>query len=117
MSSVHHHEWRLRAPAQRLWPYVADTQRLNEALGLPPWDFEDLKTSDGLKRTGSMSYMGMEISWDELPYEWIEDKELSVERQFKNGPVLWYRSHVRLEPFGEGTLLRQTLEFEPRMWP
>src|SRR5258708_3431287 len=98
MASVHHHEWRLRASPQKLWPYVADTQRLNAALGLPQWGFEDEKTPAGKKRTGRMTYMGMAISWDERPFEWTEGKELSVERAFHNGPVLSYRSHVRLEP-------------------
>jgi hypothetical protein len=116
MASVHHHEWRLRASADKLWPYVADTQRLNAALGLPQWEFQDERTPIGKKRTGRMTYMGMEISWDERPYEWTEGKELSVERAFHNGPVLSYRSHVRLEPLeGGGTLLRHSLEFEPRV--
>jgi hypothetical protein len=29
-------EWRLRASPERLWPFVADTNRFNRDTGLPP---------------------------------------------------------------------------------
>jgi hypothetical protein len=115
VANVYHFEWRLRASPTALWPYVSDTQRLNEALGLPEWRFKDARLPEGgLHRTGAMRYMGLPVRWEEKPFEWTEGKELGVERIYETGPITILRSRVKLTPHEQGTLLQHSLEFEPR---
>lgn len=113
--SVYHFEWRLRASPLALWPFVSDTQRLNEAIGLPEWRFTDKPGQGTIVRDGEMRYLGVPIRWDEKPFEWVEGKELGVERLYANGPLRRLKSRVRLSPDGErGTHLQHSLEFEAR---
>ena len=115
MSQTYHFEWRLAASPQALWPYVSDTQRLNAAIGLPEWKFTDRSTPGGAQRDGRFDYLGMiPIEWEEKPFEWVEGRELGVERLYRTGPILSLRSHVQLLPDEGGTRLMHSLEFEPR---
>ncbi len=119
MESVYHFEWNLRASPRALWPYVSDTQRLNQALGLAPWQFTEFRNDGGnVGRTGEMRFAGMPIRWEEKPFEWVAGSELGVERHYKNGPLSLLRSTVRLEASGDGTLLKHSVAYEPRgaMW-
>ena len=95
-------KWTLKTPPEKLWPYVSNTDRLNRAFGLSPVDFTDLETDEGVARTGKMSALGMAIEWQEFPFEWVKNKEHSVFRWYRSGPIsaLWNR--VTLAPSEDG---------------
>ena len=47
--------WELEAPPERLWPYVADTERLDRAAGLPAVDFaSEADPAGGARRFGAV---------------------------------------------------------------
>ncbi len=115
MQSVYHFEWLLRAAPRELWPFVSDTQRLNEALGMPPITYTERYTQDGHhRRVGQMTLHGIDIAWDEKLYNWVVGREWSTERRYESGPLLTLRSTPRMETVDGGTRLTHTLEFQPR---
>ena len=39
--------WHFNLAPERLWPVLADTNRFNEAMGLPPYDLEETPQPNG----------------------------------------------------------------------
>lgn len=105
----------LTSAAHDLWPFVSDTDRMNQVIGLPPVHVER-QHEPGSKRTFlSNRVLGMRLRWQELPFEWIEGHRWSVLRVFESGLMRWYRVQMDLEPLAtSGTRLRYVMEFEPR---
>ena len=65
--------WTFDLPPDRLWPVLADTNRFNEAVGLPPYTLEQTLQSNGtVLRRGRGKAAGFNLEWEEKPYEWIE---------------------------------------------
>lgn len=113
-----HFSWsfELRSPPEKLWPYVAHTDRMNKSFGLAPVDFTDEAAPEGgTRRYGSMRALGMGLGWREYPFEWIKNREHSVFRWYKSGPLsaLWNRVHLAPTPSG-GTRLTHEIWVEPR---
>jgi eukaryotic-like serine/threonine-protein kinase len=108
--------WQLTSSPAALWPFVADTDRFNKAVGLAPVTFVDTPRPDGLvKRTGHIRVLGLSVSWRELPFEWVKQRMHSVFRWYDAGPIaaLWNEvSLVRRE--GGGTELRHQIWLTPR---
>ena len=109
-------QWKLSSSAEALWPYLSNTDRVNQAVGLPAVryrTFQDPKL--GMRRIASVRAMGMTMEWEEHPFEWIEGRRLSVLRQFPSGPFHWFTNIVELNPQSDGgTLVVQTLAMVPR---
>ncbi len=108
--------WRLRSSPRALWPFVADTDRFNKAVGLAPVVFTDEARPDGVvKRTGEIRVLGMQVSWREYPFEWIRGREHSVFRWYNAGPIAALWNRVSLVPIeGGGTELRHDIWLSPR---
>ncbi len=105
----------LASAAQDLWPYVSDTDRMNQVIGLPPVHVERLREAGQSRTFLSNRVLGMALRWQELPFEWIEGHRWSVSRLFDTGLMRWYRVQMDLEPLASGgTRLRYAMEFEPR---
>jgi serine/threonine protein kinase len=108
--------WTLRSPPEKLWPLVANTDRFNRAIGLAEVDFVDTAQSDGSPlRIGKMRTLGLNIEWREYPFEWVREREHSVFRSYRAGPIsaLWNR--VRMVPTADGgTELTHELWLMPR---
>lgn len=111
-------EWILQSPPESLWQYVANTERLNRAIGLPAVDYENRFDSEGrLHRFGSFKLGLIKIRWEEHPFEWVEGKRMGVLRQFDSGPFKWFLSTVELERLPDNrTQLRHRIRVEPRNW-
>lgn len=102
--------WKLRASPEQLWPYVADTERFNRAVGLPEVTFEDSPDPrGGARRTGQFRLAGMSVKWDEHPFEWVSGREHSVFRDYKAGPFrgLWNRVQLLAAPGGGTELIHE----------
>ncbi len=105
----------LSSPAHDLWPYVSDTDRMNQVVGLPPVEVERVREGGPSRTFLSNRVLGMRLRWQEFPFEWIEGKRWSVLRVFEGGLMRWYRVQMDLEPLAAGgTRLRYAMEFEPR---
>lgn len=105
----------LSSSAQALWPFVGDTDRMNEAVGLPAVKVERVREQNTLRTFLSNRVLGMHLRWEELPFEWIEGQGWSIHRRLESGLMRWYRVRPELEPLGDGgTRLRYVMQFEPR---
>jgi serine/threonine protein kinase len=108
--------WKLRSSPTALWPFVADTDRCNEATGTPAVSFVDRALpGGGVERTGDLRVLGLSLRWREYPFEWVAFREHSVFRAYRSGPVsaLWNR--VSLTPLADGgTELTHELWVTPR---
>ncbi len=108
----------LKTEPGRLWRYLADTSRLNEAAGLPEWKLSYVPESDGgSHQVGELRYMGWRVRWDEHPFEWIEGRQYEVVRSYHNGPLRRFQMAVFLRPENGGTLLEESITVEPRWLP
>ncbi|MDF2692448.1 MAG: stkP 5 [Labilithrix sp.] len=109
--------WRLRSSPEQLWPFVADTDRLNKAVGLTPVEFTDQTRPDGgVDRTGEIQVLGLQVSWREYPFEWIRHREHSVFRWYTTGPIaaIWNKVTFVALPDGRGTELQHDIWLSPR---
>ncbi|MEO1291705.1 MAG: DUF5939 domain-containing protein [Pseudomonadota bacterium] len=111
-------------PPLALWPLLADTNRLNEALDLPRYE---VCTAEGGGEAGdaldapvtfgplARSISGVRgLTWDEVPHEWVAGQWWRFDRQFRSGPLLRLMATMGLTqtPTG-GALVRFALLAEP----
>lgn len=108
-------EWLFAATPEAVWPLLADTNRLNQVMGNPPVRYTDAPDPrGGIRRHGCYSLHGLPLKWEELPYEWVEGRELGVRRRFVGGPNAAFAMRATLTPEGAGTRVHLRLEFQPR---
>jgi serine/threonine protein kinase/class 3 adenylate cyclase len=108
-------DWTLTGTPAQLWPHVSKTDRVNRAIGLGAIDYETVKEDGDVRRYAQLNVAGMNLSWREHPYEWIEGRRLGILREFSQGPFLWFRSVVELQDNGDGTTrLVHSIDVEPR---
>jgi len=103
------------APPDRLWRYIADTNRLNQYAGLPEFKFQYIPEQDGGSRqVGETRYMGWRLRWDEHPFQWVEGRYYELVRTYHNGPIRKFHTAVTLHDNKSGTVVEQRIECEPR---
>jgi hypothetical protein len=75
--------WNFELPLSReqLWPLLADTSRLNRALGLGEMKFEDR----GGVRHGSSRQGGVQHAWVEVPWNWVAGEWIESVRLYEKG--------------------------------
>ena len=107
--------WHFDLSPERLWPVLADTNRFNEAMGLPPYDLEETPQPNGtVLRRGKGKAAGFTLEWEEKPYEWIHGRSFKQGRVFSKGPFRTFGPNFTLDPEGAGSKVTYTLEWEPR---
>lgn len=108
--------WKLASQPDELWPLVSNTERLNEAIGLPAVTYRTEKDPKlGLRKFGTFTVSGIKVSWEEHPFEWIEGQRMGVLREYESGPLRWFMSVVTLKPAASGgTELSHQIRMEPR---
>ncbi len=109
-------QWHLKSAAADLWPAVSNTERINCAVGVPSVVYDTKRDDHGrLRKYGTFRMAGLQIGWEEHPFEWVEGQRLGILREFHQGPFVWFLSIVELVPEpGGGTLLRHTVRIKPR---
>ena len=96
------YQWTLDAAVDQLWPLVADTNRFNQAIGLPKPSFT-VDHSNGERRTfAEARFKGIKLRWQEFPFQWVRLRELSVLRIFQSGPFESVTSTIKLTPLRDG---------------
>ncbi len=82
-----------------LWPWIADTSRMNRALGTAEMTFEERAG----KRWGTAKPGGVRHEWIELPWNWVANQWLTATRIYERGFMkVMYAIH-QLEPIAAGT--------------
>lgn len=106
--------WQLKSSPARLWPYVADTQRFNQASGLPAIDYLEIPLeTGGSRRIGRATRFGVTVEYEDYPFEWVQEEGFSNLRIFSRGPIARTCVRLRLEPNPAGTLLSYDVEVIP----
>ena len=107
--------WTFDLSPSVLWPVLADTNRFNEAMGLPPYLLEETPQPNGtVLRRGRGKAAGFTLEWEEKPYEWVLGRHFNVSRVFSKGPSRRFGPVFDLEPDGKGgSVVRYALEWEP----
>ncbi len=109
-------EWDFVPKPESMWPHVSHTDRINRALGLPPATFtKTVRDGQGVVTMAEANFAGMKMRWREHPFTWIENREMTIFREFESGPFQWVLSHVELHPLaGGGTHLVHRFEYRAR---
>jgi class 3 adenylate cyclase len=107
--------WTFDLPPDRLWPVLADTDRFNEAMGLPAYTLEATPQPNGtVVRRGKGKAAGFALEWEEKPYEWIAGRHFRQSRVFTKGPFRRFGPVFDLKPDGNGgSHVTYALEWEP----
>ncbi len=106
--------WHFELPPERLWPVLADTNRFNEAMGLPAYVLQETPQPNGtILRTGKGKAAGFALEWEEKPYEWIHGRHFRQARVFTKGPFRRFGPVFDIEPQGGGSRVSYALEWEP----
>ena len=86
---------------EMLWPFIADSSRMNRALGTAEMTFVE---RDG-KRYGSSKAGGVKHEWLEVPWNWIAEQWLTCTRIYDKGFMKVMFAIHRLDPTPNGTRL------------
>lgn len=83
---------------EQIWPHIADTSRMNRALGTAEMTFVE---RDG-KRYGSSKPGGVRHEWYEVPWSWVANQWLTCTRIYERGFMkVMYAIH-RVDPLPTG---------------
>ena len=109
-------EYDMTSSPAALWPGVSNTDRFNQAAGLPSITYESMTDSDGrIRKFGQFRLGGVAVKWEEHPFEWIEGQRFSVLREFAAGPFAWFMNTVELIPLPNGgTHVKHHVKIQPR---
>jgi adenylate cyclase len=103
-------------PRERVWPILSKTDWINRSMGLPPVKYDITPAVGGGSNVHARArFMGLELRWEERPFQWLENEFYEVERIFESGPLR--RAHLIWEfheHAGHGTRIRVHTKFEPR---
>lgn len=75
--------WHFEVPlaVERLWPFIADSSRMNRSLGVAEMKFHD----DGTVRRGSSKPAGVLHEWVEVPWKWVAGQWMESVRLYDKG--------------------------------
>src|SRR5689334_559947 len=106
----------LKASAEQLWPVVADTDRLNRAVGLAPIALTPIDDAGAARFLVSTVSAGFPLEYEERPFSFVENRGFSVKRSVRKGALRSIENGYRIEPLeGGGSRLTITLTVEPRV--
>jgi class 3 adenylate cyclase len=102
-----------RSPVGALWPYVANTERTNRAVGMAPVRYRPA-TGGAARFIGSTNLGGFDVEYDERPAEWEEERFFRIDRRMHSGPIAGIDMRFYFEPRGAGSQVRIHLTFDPK---
>ena len=105
---------RLEVPPMDVWSFFADTDRMNQLIGLPAVRFSPSPGGQKGHYRATIRILGVPVHYEELPFDWVEGRYYKATRRFARGPFESLGGGVRLEPADGGTLLEVFAEINPR---
>jgi class 3 adenylate cyclase len=100
-----HYRWEydLKASPEKLWPFVADTNRFNRDTSVPAVEVKPEKRRlRNARRRLRLSIFGMPVEWEEQPFEWVRPSRFGVRRTYNKGPVAEMKALAELSSRPEG---------------
>jgi len=112
-------EFDLKSSPERLWPFIADTNRFNRDTGVPEIEIDPAhKPLRNARRKVRLSIYGLPVEWEEQPFEWVKPFRFGIDRVYSKGPLSRLRVLAELNPNeGGGTHLVYQLWSTPRNLP
>jgi class 3 adenylate cyclase len=112
-------EFDLKSSPERLWPFIADTNRFNRDTGVPEIEVDTVhQPLRNARRKIKLSIFGLPIEWEEQPFEWVKPYRFGTERVYSKGPMARLRVLAELTPkAGGGTHLNYQVWSTPRNLP
>jgi len=107
----------LKASPEKLWPFVADTNRFNRDSGVPAVAVASGKGSRlrNAKQRLRLSLYGMSLEWEEQPFEWVRPQRFGIIRKYTRGPMAQLRALAELTPRSDGgTTLKYSVSATPK---
>lgn len=102
-------------PREVVWPALTNTDWFNRALGLPAVRYEFQPRAEGGSSTTARARLaGLEVVWQELPFEWLEPEFYRVRRLIERGPLREATVALELHAQPNGTRILITAEILPR---
>jgi class 3 adenylate cyclase len=99
----YHWEYDLKSTPEKLWPFVADTNRFNRDTNVPAVEVERTKRRlRNARRRVRLSVLGMPVEWEEQPFEWVRPARFGVKRTYSKGPVAEMRALAEFTPRADG---------------
>ena len=92
-----------------LWPFLADTERMNRGAGMRPLEIAALADESAARYVIRTRLEGFGVEYEERPFEWILYERFGVRRDMRNGPVTRLEFSATLAPTDDGGT-RVTLE-------
>jgi adenylate cyclase len=102
---------------EKVWAFLADTDRMNRAIDLPSIRFVPLPDRSLTGHYKAETHvMGMLLEYEEYPWDWVEPRYYQMRRRFKSGPIEEIRGGIRMEPTSTGSDLEAWASITPRGW-
>src|SRR4029078_10129076 len=101
----YHKRWEfdLKSSPERLWPYIADTNRFNRDTGVPQIDVGPAdKQLRNARRKIRLGFYGLPVEWEEQPFEWVKPVRFGVERVYSKGPLARLRMRAEVTHNSDG---------------
>src|SRR4029078_11611847 len=101
----YHKRWEfdLKSSPERLWPFIADTNRFNRDTGVPQIEAHSSnKRLRNPRRKVKLSIYGLPVEWEEQPFEWVKPSRFGIERVYSKGPLARLKMRAELQPNSNG---------------
>ena len=104
-----------KAPADKIWPAMADTARYNEAAQLPRHEITETRLANNNMRFTARAKMGpFDLVWNDLPCNWVRNRWFEHARIFETGPIADLTAQLRLTPTADGCRGEYSVEASAR---
>ena len=79
----------MASPPERVWPFLADTERFNRLIGSHDVTYRPIEegSASSARFVAETRAGGFKLTYDELPFEWTYERAFSVHRRMHGGPV------------------------------
>ncbi|HEY8089459.1 MAG TPA: adenylate/guanylate cyclase domain-containing protein [Polyangiaceae bacterium] len=100
----------MASPPERVWPFLADTERFNRLIGSHDVTYRPIEegSSSSARFVAETRAGGFKLVYEEFPFEWSHQRTFGVHRRMRGGPVASYTWRCSLKRSsasdGEGAL-------------
>jgi class 3 adenylate cyclase len=88
----------MASPPERVWPFLADTERFNRLIGAHDVRYRPIEdgTTSSARFLAETQAGGFKLVYEEFPFEWSHQRTFGVHRRMRGGPVESYTWRVSL---------------------
>ena len=87
-----------QSEARALWDALADTERLNRAVGMEKLSVSALADTSAARYVVSTRLSGFPVEYEERPFEWVYPESFRILRKMRSGPAASIELSFRLSP-------------------